>query len=133
MSHGMVSQHMGDSDGFWFGTVENNQIVASYSLPAPEHHTGVFPKIMLKEQTTDVLVGRMGRNGLAILRKPGVNVYVGVPETEPQAAAEKFLRGELVFVKNPEPNDDHPHHHDHHHSHDHGHDHKHHNHHHDHH
>lgn len=121
VENGQLNSHFGASRQFCLFEVDdnNNTIMRSETMEAPEHKPGLFP-VWLREQGAQVVIaGGIGQRALAIFAHHGIRVVAGQANGSAESLVAAFLAGKLG-----EPPTACLHHHDHH-GHDHGHGHEH--------
>lgn len=98
--NGQINGHFGHTQQFFIYNVEDNKIVSQEALTPPPHEPGVFPAWLAGLGVTDVISSGMGQRAIALFNQNKVNVFVGVPEKEPQDLIMDFLNGTLETKDN---------------------------------
>jgi len=99
-SSGILDAHFGHCKFFTIVNVEGNKIVASAKIQPPPHEPGVLRLWLAKQGVTDIIAGGMGQQAIELLKKNGINVFVGAPAVKDIELVEKFLTKELSFTAN---------------------------------
>lgn len=97
LSGNQFSQHFGGADTFGLYTVDTTQksVTETKILTPPEHNRGVFPSWLRKQGASVILAGGMGPRASTIFEQNGIEVQLGVTETDPDLAVQKFIGGTL--------------------------------------
>jgi ATP-binding protein involved in chromosome partitioning len=96
-SNGLLCPHFGHCDEFTIVEVtpENNEVVSTEAIPAPEHEPGLLPR-WLHELGADVIIaGGMGRRAQELFQQNGIKVFVGAPVATPADIVAAYLGGTL--------------------------------------
>jgi ATP-binding protein involved in chromosome partitioning len=94
--------HFGHCDVFTFFEVNENDktIITQEDKTPPPHEPGVLPKWIGEQGIKVILAGGIGKKAQALLNKSGVEVVVGVAESNPEKAVLDYLAGNLRVTTN---------------------------------
>jgi ATP-binding protein involved in chromosome partitioning len=94
---GVVSAHFGHCEYFALFDVDeaNKKIISKTQLEPPPHEPGLLPRWLAEEGVTFVIAGGMGSRAQGIFAENRIQVVVGAPEIDPEAAVQEFLKGSL--------------------------------------
>ena len=94
---GKLSSHFGHCEQFAiFNTdIEKKEIISKDVLPAPEHEPGLLPQWLAEQGVNIVIAGGMGPRAQEIFQQNGINVIIGVMESDPESAVINHLNGSL--------------------------------------
>ncbi len=97
-----LCMHFGHCEAFIFFAIdeESKIILGEEELTPPPHEPGVLPKWIFEQGASLVLAGGMGQQAKNILNKNGVEVVVGVSESDPNKAVLSYLNNTLNTAKN---------------------------------
>ena len=97
---GVLSEHFGHCEEFYFAEVEDKKVVAERTIVPPEHEPGLYPK-WVKAQGGDMVIGGgMGPKARNLFAENGVEVIVGAPHDAPRQVVETYLNGTLETAEN---------------------------------
>ncbi len=98
-----VCLHFGHCQVFSFFDIDENTLTIKgrNDLEPPPHEPGVLPR-WVKEQGGDlVLAGGIGQRAQDLFRQNGVEVVMGLVETDPEKAVQSYLDKTLKIGSNP--------------------------------
>ena len=102
VSGGQLCPHFGHCEQFALIDVDpqKKEITGKTMVAAPEHQPGLLP-VWLGEKGVDcVIAGGMGMSAQNIFRENGIQVVVGVSESDPDKAVLSHLHGRLTTGNN---------------------------------
>lgn len=100
VTEGVLSQHFGHCEQFYFARVNDVEILEEKLVTPPVHEPGLYPK-WVKEQGADtVIAGGMGKKACDLFAQNGVNTFTGAQSQAPAAVVKSFLDKTIVFAQN---------------------------------
>ena len=90
-----VTGHFGHCVNFNIYDADNRTIIGEESIPNPGHKPGFLPNFLADRGVEVIISGGMGGGAVDIFNERNVEVVVGATG-DARAAAERYLRGELV-------------------------------------
>lgn len=97
---GLLSEHFGHCEEFYFASVEGDRILEEHFLTPPEHEPGLYPGWVKNQGGTLVIAGGMGKKARTLFAGNGVEVIVGAPSETPRKVAKAYLGGTLQTTAN---------------------------------
>ena len=94
---GIVSPHFGHCEQFALIDVDEaaKAITNKEFVNSPAHQPGLLPAWLAQQDVSVVLAGGMGARAQEIFIDNGINVVVGVMESDPEKAVLDYLNGAL--------------------------------------
>lgn len=94
---GQVSQHFGHCEKMLFVDADREQrkITGRRVEKAPEHVPGLLPRWLQQQGVDVVIAGGIGARARDLLAQASVQVLTGISTSDPDAAVNAFLAGEL--------------------------------------
>lgn len=100
VDNGMLSQHFGHCETFYFASVEGANIVKEWYMVPPTHEPGLYPA-WIKEQCADtVIAGGMGKKACDLFRQNSIIIHTGAESQPPQTVVKTFLDRTIKFSNN---------------------------------
>jgi predicted Fe-Mo cluster-binding NifX family protein len=99
-ANGQLSQHFGGSTAFALIEAENGKIISKENIPVVIQNCSSLPTLMAERGVKVVLAGGMGFSPRAALEHNGIEVVLGVTETDPEKAVLAHLNSTLVSGQN---------------------------------
>lgn len=100
VTEGMLSQHFGHCEQFYFARVNDVEIIEEKMVTPPVHEPGLYPK-WVKEQGADlVIAGGMGQKACELFAENGVQYFTGAASQAPADAVKAFLNKTITFAGN---------------------------------
>ncbi len=115
IENGKLCSHFGGCKSFAFIDVEDNKVINTTIVNAPEHQTGSFPRFIISNKATDLIVRGIGPQAINILSSANINVHIGAPVEDIQKLVTDFINGKLELDNNYCDSEHHHHNHSHHH------------------
>lgn len=125
MEGNVLCDHFGHCEAFVFVDVENDKIVNTSRIDAPDHQHGSFPRFIMAHGATDLLCGGIGQHAVSTLSGSGINVVCGTPVDTVEKLIHDYLSGNLKNDKNQCDHSHHSHQNEHQYEHEHQHEHQH--------
>ncbi|MFA5317126.1 MAG: NifB/NifX family molybdenum-iron cluster-binding protein [Dehalococcoidales bacterium] len=99
---GVLSPHFGHCEHFALFDVDEakKEIISKELVPAPEHEPGLFPPWLAEKGVTRIIAGGMGMRAQGLFQENGIQVVVGVLESDPERAVLSHLNGMLTTGDN---------------------------------
>ncbi len=97
---GQLSQHFGQSSAFMLIDAENGRIVSKETISTEAHNCGSLPALLAGRGVKVVLAGGMGFSPRMAFERSGIEVVLGVTETDPEAAVLAHMNSTLVSGQN---------------------------------
>ena len=97
VTKGLLDAHFGHCSAFAFIDVDTQekQVLTTRIVDAPPHVPGLLPGWLAKQGANLVLAGGMGNKAIQLLKEQGMDVLVGVPQSDPESLARDYLKGEI--------------------------------------
>ena len=96
-----LSSHFGQSTEFMLvDTNGNGQIISKKTISTVAHNCGSLPGILADQGVKVVLAGGMGMGPRMAFEQSGIEVVLGVAETDPEKAVMAHLDRTLVSGRN---------------------------------
>ncbi|MFA5629452.1 MAG: NifB/NifX family molybdenum-iron cluster-binding protein [Dehalococcoidales bacterium] len=90
--NGLLSSHWGQASDFLIIEVgDNKQIIGKETMTVTEHDCQGTPMAIAQKGVNVVLAGGMGMGPRSVFENNGVEVVMGVTETDPETAVVKYL------------------------------------------
>lgn len=96
-AEGKLWPHFGKAPEVTFFTIEDNNIVKTETLQAPEHAHGAMPRFIKEHGATDVICGGLGAGAVQMLNALGIALHGGAPVMPVEDVVKQFLDGTLEF------------------------------------
>ena len=98
VENGHLNSHFGGSHQFALIEVDQNTktVLASETMPAPEHQPGLFPRWLREQGVQVVIAGGIGQRALAIFAQHGIKVLAGQPDASVEALVAAYLAGQMT-------------------------------------
>ncbi|HOP50966.1 MAG TPA: NifB/NifX family molybdenum-iron cluster-binding protein [Ignavibacteriales bacterium] len=90
-----LSGHFGGSLQFAFYAIENGSVVKKEIVDAPEHKPGIFPKWVVDQGITDLIVCGIGEKAEKVFLHHKVNLFKGAEIKEADELIKDFIAGTL--------------------------------------
>lgn len=102
MSDGVLCPHFGHCQEFALIDVDtaSNQVLATTSIPAPEHEPGLLPAWLADKGAGFIIAGGMGSRAQQLFAEQGITVVTGAPVATPDTIVQQYLNGALVAGDN---------------------------------
>jgi len=102
VAEGKLSMHFGHCEVFAVAEVDEQtkEVKNVEMLTPPAHAPGVYPKWLSGIGVNVVLAGGMGVRAQQLFQQNGIEVVVGAPVVEPEAAAKMYAEGTLQCGEN---------------------------------
>jgi predicted Fe-Mo cluster-binding NifX family protein len=101
LSNGQLSQHFGQSKEFMLvDTDEQGKIIRKEILSTLSHNCGSLPKLLADQGVRVVLAGGMGFSPRMAFENRGIQVVLGVAETDPEKTVLAHMNLTLVSGQN---------------------------------
>ena len=97
---GELSMHFGQSTEFMIIETDEKSVVGCETISTAAHNCGSLPGLLAARGVKVVLAGGMGLAPRMALERSGVEVVLGVSETDPQKAVLAHLSSTLVSGQN---------------------------------
>ncbi len=97
VANNKLCMHFGHCEVFSFFDVDesNKTIKSKNDIEPPPHEPGLLPKWIAEQGANLVLAGGMGQRAQGLFNKNGINVIVGVTESDPEKALFDYLNNRL--------------------------------------
>jgi len=98
VSGGSVATHFGHCEQFAMFDVdeESKGIIGKELVSSPGHQPGLLPEWLAEQGVTVVIAGGMGSRAQNLFQQDGINVVLGVLESNPEKAVLSYINGELA-------------------------------------
>lgn len=99
---GTMSPHFGHCEQFAFFDVDEQkkEITHKEFITSPEHQPGLLPRWLAQQGAGVVITSGMGPRAVDLLHQHGINVVLGVVESDPEQAIFSYLSGSLTTGDN---------------------------------
>ncbi|HAS04841.1 MAG TPA: ATPase [Dehalococcoidia bacterium] len=99
--NGLLSSHWGQTSEFMIIEVNNSkQVVGKETMVVPTHDCHGTPLALAKKGVNVVLAGGMGMGPRSVFEGNGVEVVLGVSESDPEKAVIQYLEHQLEIGDN---------------------------------
>lgn len=99
-TNGKLFLHFGKASQFTFVTIDNEKVVTTETIDAPEHAHGVAPRFVIAHGATDVIAGGIGAMPVNMLMEAGIEVHIGAPALSIEDIVAKYIDGTPTFDTN---------------------------------
>lgn len=97
---GMLCQHFGHCETFYFASIENGVKVKEWSVEPPMHEPGLYP-VWVREQGAEIVIaGGMGKKACDLFKENGIAIYAGAASQAPETVIKTFLDKTISFSRN---------------------------------
>jgi ATP-binding protein involved in chromosome partitioning len=102
VSDGIVALHFGHCESFaLIDADEQTRTISKKELvSAPAHQPGLLPGWLAEQGVSVVLAGGMGSRAQGFFQQQGIEVIIGVNESDPEKAVLSYMNGQLVAGEN---------------------------------
>ena len=100
LSGGELSQHFGQSTEFMLVDADGDVIKSKKTISTAAHNCGTLPKLLADQGVKVVLGGGMGMGPRMAFERSGIEVVLGVVETNPEKAVLAYMNSTLVSGQN---------------------------------
>lgn len=100
VTNGVLSQHFGHCETFYFARVDETRILEQWFVVPPEHEPGLYPAWIKQQGADTVIAGGMGARACDLFAQSGIAVYTGACPQDPRSVIESFLRKTIRFSNN---------------------------------
>ena len=94
---GKLFPHFGKAPQVTIYDVEDNKVVNTEVLVAPEHAHGAMPRFLQGLGVTDVLCGGLGAGAINLLQEMGIEIHGGAPTIAVSEVLKMFLDGTIKY------------------------------------
>jgi predicted Fe-Mo cluster-binding NifX family protein len=98
--HGHLSPHFGQSTEFMLIDTDDGGIVSKETISTAAHNCGSLPRLLADRGAKVVLAGGMGYSPRLAFERSGIQVVLGVAETDPERAVMAHLNRTLISGQN---------------------------------
>ncbi len=98
--NGVLTPHFGHAPEFTIVDIENGEVASTRVISAPAHEPGVLPTLLADLEVTDVIVGGIGSQAIALFEANGVRVCPGAPSLPVETIVGAFIKGDLDLKGN---------------------------------
>ncbi len=97
-AEGKLWPHFGKAPQVTFFTVDdNNNIVGTSVMTAPEHAHGAMPRFLQEQGATETVCGGLGAGAVDMLQQLGIAVHAGAPVEPVEDVVKAYLNGTIVY------------------------------------
>ncbi|NOX86062.1 MAG: ATPase [Chlorobi bacterium] len=100
VENGILNNHFGHTRQFALVAVEGSQIISDTVIDAPAHQPGLLPRWLADVGTTDVIVGGIGQQAVAIFEAQNIKVHIGARQKNAIELVNDYINEKLIVDEN---------------------------------